>query len=55
VQEMQFKMNHDFQYLKNCPHVEVVLTRFAWWQQDLHAIELLRAHIGEWTMTQMLD
>jgi hypothetical protein len=29
VQEMQFKMNHDFQYLKNCPHVEVVLTRFA--------------------------
>jgi hypothetical protein len=31
------------------------LTRFAWWQQDLHAIELLRAHIGEWTMTRMLD
>jgi hypothetical protein len=31
------------------------MTRFAWWQQDLHAIELLRAHIGEWTMTQMLD
>jgi hypothetical protein len=23
------------------------VTRFAWWQQDLHAIELLRAHIGE--------
>jgi hypothetical protein len=31
------------------------LTRFAWWWQDLHAIELLRAHIGEWTITQMLD
>jgi hypothetical protein len=31
------------------------LTRFAWWRQDLHAIELLRAHIGEWTMTRMLD
>jgi hypothetical protein len=29
--------------------------RFAWWQQDLHAIELLRAHIGEWTITWMLD
>jgi hypothetical protein len=29
--------------------------RFAWWRQDLHAIELLRAHIGEWTMTWMLD
>jgi hypothetical protein len=23
--------------------------------KDLHAIELLRAHIGEWTMTRMLD
>jgi hypothetical protein len=32
-----------------------LLTRFAWWWQDLHAIELLRAHIGEWTMTRMLD
>jgi hypothetical protein len=32
-----------------------LLTRFAWWQQDLHAIELLRAHIGEWTITWMLD
>jgi hypothetical protein len=31
------------------------LTRFAWWRQELHAIELLRAHIGEWTMTRMLD
>jgi hypothetical protein len=31
------------------------VTRFAWWWQDLHAIELLRAHIGEWTMTWMLD
>jgi hypothetical protein len=31
------------------------VTRIAWWQQDLHAIELLRAHIGEWTMTRMLD
>jgi hypothetical protein len=31
------------------------LTRFAWWRQDLHAIELLRAHIGEWTITRMLD
>jgi hypothetical protein len=31
------------------------VTRFAWWQQGLHAIELLRAHIGEWTMTRMLD
>jgi hypothetical protein len=31
------------------------LTRFAWWRQDLHATELLRAHIGEWTMTRMLD
>jgi hypothetical protein len=31
------------------------LTRFAWWRQGLHAIELLRAHIGEWTITQMLD
>jgi hypothetical protein len=31
------------------------LTRFAWWRQDLHAIELLRARIGEWTMTRMLD
>jgi hypothetical protein len=31
------------------------LTRFAWWWQDLHAIELLRAHIGEWTITRMLD
>jgi hypothetical protein len=31
------------------------VTRFAWWQQELHAIELLRAHIGEWTITRMLD
>jgi hypothetical protein len=31
------------------------MTRFAWWWQDLHAIELLRAHIGEWTITWMLD
>ena len=31
------------------------LTRFAWWQQDLHAMELLRAHIREWTITRMLD
>jgi hypothetical protein len=31
------------------------LTRFAWWRQDLHAIELLRAHIREWTITWMLD
>jgi hypothetical protein len=31
------------------------VTRFAWQRQDLHAIELLRAHIGEWTMTRMLD
>jgi hypothetical protein len=31
------------------------VTRFAWWWQDLHAIELLRAHIGEWTITWMLD
>jgi hypothetical protein len=31
------------------------VTRFAWWWQDLHAIELLRAHIGEWTITRMLD
>jgi hypothetical protein len=31
------------------------LTRFAWWWQDLHAIELLRACIGEWTITRMLD
>jgi hypothetical protein len=31
------------------------LTRFAWWWQDLHAIKLLRAHIGEWTITRMLD
>jgi hypothetical protein len=31
------------------------VTRFAWWWQDLHAIELLRAHIGEWTITPMLD
>jgi hypothetical protein len=23
------------------------VTRFAWWWQDLHAIELLRAYIGE--------
>jgi hypothetical protein len=28
----------------------MTLTRFAWWRQDLHAIELLRAHIGEWTI-----
>jgi hypothetical protein len=34
---------------------KLVLTRFAWWRQDLHAIELLRAHIGEWTITRMLD
>jgi hypothetical protein len=33
----------------------LVMTRFAWWWQDLHAIELLRARIGEWTMTRMLD
>jgi hypothetical protein len=32
-----------------------MVTRFAWWWQDLHAIELLRAHIGEWTMTRMVD
>jgi hypothetical protein len=31
------------------------VTRFAWWRQDLHAIELLRAHIGEWTIARMLD
>jgi hypothetical protein len=36
-------------------HVAPRLTRFAWCQQDLHAIKLLRAHIGEWTMTRMLD
>jgi hypothetical protein len=33
----------------------IPLTRFEWWRQDLHAIELLRAHIGEWTITRMLD
>ena len=39
-----------------CSHlVSYILTRFAWWQQDLHAIKLLRAHIGEWTITWMLD
>jgi hypothetical protein len=40
------------------PHGESpkkMVTRFAWWWQDLHAIELLRAHIGEWTITRMLD
>jgi hypothetical protein len=45
---------HDTVYIK----VEwdgYILTRFAWWRQDLHAIELLRAHIVEWTITQMLD
>jgi hypothetical protein len=26
------------------------VTRFARWRQDLHAIELLRAQIGEWTI-----
>jgi hypothetical protein len=31
------------------------VTRFAWWGQDLHEIKILRAHIGEWTMTRMLD
>jgi hypothetical protein len=31
------------------------VTRFAWWRQGLHAIELLRAHIGDWTITRMLD
>jgi hypothetical protein len=31
------------------------MTRFAWQWQDLHAIKLLRAHIGEWTITRMLD
>jgi hypothetical protein len=31
------------------------VTRFAWWRQDLHAIELLRARIGERTVTRMLD
>jgi hypothetical protein len=31
------------------------VTRFAWWWQHLHAIELLKAHIGGWTMTRMLD
>jgi hypothetical protein len=31
------------------------VTRFAWWRQDLHTIELFRAHIGEWTITWMLD
>jgi hypothetical protein len=38
----------------NCRRWHFV-TRFAWWWQDLDAIELLRAHIGEWTMTWMLD
>jgi hypothetical protein len=33
----------------------LLVTRFAWWWQDLHAIELLRARIGEWTITRMLD
>jgi hypothetical protein len=36
-------------------YLTLLVTRFAWWWQDLHAIELLRAHIGEWTITQMLD
>jgi hypothetical protein len=31
------------------------VTRFAWWWQDLHAIELLRAHIGEWTISWITD
>jgi hypothetical protein len=31
------------------------VTRFAWWWHDMHAIELLRACIGEWTITRMLD
>jgi hypothetical protein len=31
------------------------LTRFAWWWQDLHAIKLLTARIGERTVTRMLD
>jgi hypothetical protein len=31
------------------------VTRFAWWWQDLHAIELLRALIGECIITRMLD
>jgi hypothetical protein len=35
--------------------IAIFVTRFAWWWQDLHAIELLRAHIGEWTITRMLD
>jgi hypothetical protein len=35
--------------------IEQEVTRFAWWRQDLHAIKLLRAHIGEWTITRMLD
>jgi hypothetical protein len=36
-------------------NVTIFLTRFAWWWQDLHAIELLRARIGERTVTRMLD
>jgi hypothetical protein len=40
-----------------CTHSDLwsAVTRFAWWRQDLHAIELLSAHIGEWTITRMLD
>jgi hypothetical protein len=40
--------------LEGHTHLRFV-TRFAWWRQGLHAIELLRACIGEWTMTWMLD
>jgi hypothetical protein len=47
-----WKAQHSF-FIAPCMFKNV--KRFAWWRQDLHAIELLRAHIGEWTMTQMLD
>jgi hypothetical protein len=44
--------HHRWQYARR---TGMTVTRFAWWRQDLHAIELLRAHIGEWTITWMLD
>jgi hypothetical protein len=42
-------------WVLGCHRTMTGVTRFAWWWQDLHAIELLRARIGEWTITRMLD
>jgi hypothetical protein len=55
VEQIFPKTENGFDGVTKTDVLGIRVTRFAWWQQDLHAIELLRAHIGEWTITRMLD